>query len=597
MIARPTLTALGCRSCQHAMYRAVLRSSTPAVTRFLPFTRPANLFRPLVAKSFSTEQKDADSRAADTTPDSEIEVPEEKPWFLDEEPPRHPSSLHKPTLPNVPDDAPPMLEAMLKYVYEDMGLDELSMLDLRDLDPPASLGPNLIMLFATARSERHLHVSSGRFVRWLKREHNVGARAEGLIGAAELKTKLRRLRKKAKLMGQNTNIVPGGDNGISTGWICVNFRTATSTNADSVTFDESGRMSGFGASENGTTIVVQCMTEARRAELDLEKLWVGLLKRNLIDQASIRGETTDASQLDALLASKLQLHQAPGESQFEAMKTASQQHRYYTTSARRLQSTAEMPVPTPPGDTTQSETRIDDLSKALADVQLGGAPVDQERLGQLVSAVLMASPETGLAAADRLALVDQLLQTGAERGLNVRSRAMLITLIESLVKSPAYGPELGRAQQNFELLLLELQTAPESPEVVRLMNAYASKQDWDRFWEIFRARSRFNLHRSREMYKVAFQTMASTGDAHLCTEALRWTFPEMLMENPPVRPRGPVLTSLKACIRVADPQAEEHLRNPPDIRGLDPTEQRRLLNREFIKMLRHVDMVEAHVTT
>ena len=162
-----------------------------------------------------------------------------------------------------------------------MGLDDISMLDLRELDPPAALGPNLIMLFATARSERHLHVSAGRFVRWLRRNYKVNARADGLIGPGELKTKLRRLRKKAKLMGTNASILPGGDNGISTGWVCVNFGTNDGNAGEAETFDEGGRFSGFGTPQNSTTIVVQCMTESRRDDLDLAALWQGVLKKSL----------------------------------------------------------------------------------------------------------------------------------------------------------------------------------------------------------------------------------------------------------------------------------------------------------------------------
>ncbi|KFH45274.1 ATPase synthesis protein-like protein [Hapsidospora chrysogenum ATCC 11550] len=556
----------------------------------------------LVARrAFSTKQSDAVQTNAGEPSEDAVENPGETPWFLEEEPPRHPPGQHKVDLPKVPDDAPAMLRPMLKYVYEDMGLDDISMLDLRDLDPPASLGSNLIMLFATARSERHLHVSSGRFVRWLRRNHNVGARAEGLIGAGELKTKLRRLRKKAKLMGQNTAMIPGGDNGISTGWVCVNFRVNDGASTEEANFDESGSFSGFGTSQSGTSIVVQCMTESRRTELDLETLWKGILRRNLDQQAKIRGETTDAAKLDEMLASKLQLHNAPAASQWDAMKRASQQHRYFSTSARRLQSTAQTAERGPSAisevtsDAPQEpeKTKVDGWATGVIDVLIAGAPMDQDRLEHLASEVLGAPLTAEMGAADRLALLDQLLASGEERGLAVRSRSMLVTLIESLVTSPAYGPELGRAQKNCEMLLTDDQEPLDVKEVARLMNAYSYRQDWDRFWDVFRTPTRFNQPRSAPLYELAFRTMASTKDAVLCTEALRWVYPEMLTEQPSIRVEGRLYRSLKSCILVADPAAENLLYYPPPADGI--LEARKLKHREFTRVLGEVETIREHL--
>lgn len=554
-------------------------------------------------RPFSTERAHTPASLSNEPPGDIAEKSEEIPWFLEEDAPRHPPSQHKANLPKVPEDAPAMLNPMLKYVYEDMGLDDISMLDVRDLDPPASLGANLIMLFATTRSERHLHVSSGRFVRWLRRNYNLAARAEGLIGSGELKTKLRRLRKKAKLMGHNTAMIPGGDNGISTGWVCVNFRTKDGAASDEASYDESGSFSGFGASQSGTTIVVQCMTEARRQELDLETLWKGILRRNLDQQAKIRGEPADAAKLDEMLASKLQLHAAPGASQWDAMKRASQQHRYFSTSARRLQSPDEPGTSKTPASsvmiTNQGQEHysleVDTWGQGLVDVLIKGAPMDQARLEQLVSDALGAPLTDETTAGSRLALIDQILQTGEERGLKVRSKSMFVTLVESLATSPAYGPELGRAQKNCEMLLTETEEPLELEEVGRLMNAYASRRDWDRFWDIFRNPTRFNLPRLARLYELAFRTMASTKDAKLCTEALRWVYPEMLMEKPPVKLGVSLSRALKSCILVADPAAEELLHNPPPQLNMAPIQIRSLENREFVKVLREVEALLLNV--
>lgn len=170
------------------------------------------------------------------------------------------------------------MEPLVKHVSEDLGLDDLTLLDLRELDPPPALGPDLIMLFGTARSERHLHVSADRLVRWL-RGYGISAKADGLLGRNELKTRLRRQARKAKLLG-NAGVTRGGDDGISTGWICVNLGTIGGSDTETVILDEKGRPTGFGVSQMGTTVVIQFMTSSRRAELDLETLWLGKLRRS-----------------------------------------------------------------------------------------------------------------------------------------------------------------------------------------------------------------------------------------------------------------------------------------------------------------------------
>ncbi|KAL5594124.1 hypothetical protein BROUX41_001170 [Berkeleyomyces rouxiae] len=203
------------------------------------------------------------------------------PWYLEVDPPIQPPSHMGAAPPALPENPPFLLEPLVKYAFEDMGLDDMTMLDLREFDPPPALGPNLIMLFGTARSERHLHVASARLVRWLRYNFHVEASADGLIGAGELRTKLRRLRRKAKIMGSGNVVHRGGDDGISTGWICVNLGTIGNTISEELHVDVAGKMSGFGGSVDGTTIVLQVMTEGRREELGLEGLWTRSLEGNI----------------------------------------------------------------------------------------------------------------------------------------------------------------------------------------------------------------------------------------------------------------------------------------------------------------------------
>ncbi|KAH8845350.1 hypothetical protein MCOR27_002464 [Pyricularia oryzae] len=219
----------------------------------------------------------------------ESEDPDATPWYLEVEPPRHPTLVpHDIPLPPTPADSPALVGPLIKFVAEDLGVDDFNVLDLRTVEPPPALGPKLIMMFGTARSERHLHVSADRLVRWL-RGHGVTAHADGLLGRNELKTKMRRRARKAKLMGDTA--WDKGDDGISTGWICVNLGTIgwkpMAPEDEVVRTDAEGRITGFGTPIEGTTLVVQLMTEGKREELGLERLWNGVLKKSDRDRAEI----------------------------------------------------------------------------------------------------------------------------------------------------------------------------------------------------------------------------------------------------------------------------------------------------------------------
>jgi len=181
-------------------------------------------------------------------------------------------------LPDIPEDSPRLMDPLLNYVSDELGMDDLALLDLREMDPPPALGSNLLMVFGTARSERHLHVSADRLVRWL-RGRGVTADADGLLGRNELKIKLKRLARKAKLLG-NSGVMRGGDDGISTGWVCVNLGMVGGSLEEVEMLDDEGRPTGFGVPQTGTTIVVQMLTESRRHDLDLEGLWAGKLQRS-----------------------------------------------------------------------------------------------------------------------------------------------------------------------------------------------------------------------------------------------------------------------------------------------------------------------------
>lgn len=190
------------------------------------------------------------------------------------------------------------------------------------------------MIIGTARSVKHLNVSADRFCRWTRKEYKLRPFADGLLGRNELKLKLRRKARRMKLaqsVGNTTAMKEGGyDDGITTGWVCVNLGDVS--NAVSSSIEEEGETRserdrgvqqvasesepvegqqqqqlsqemlekarrkaqetplegedeyrnpndgpetyvGFGSRTDSPRIVVQMFTEEKRTEMDLEGLW------------------------------------------------------------------------------------------------------------------------------------------------------------------------------------------------------------------------------------------------------------------------------------------------------------------------------------
>jgi hypothetical protein len=191
-------------------------------------------------------------------------------------------------LPELPIHPPPFLEPILQHLSVEIGLDYLSLLDLRRLDPPPALGNNLMMIVGIARGEKHLNVAAERFCAWLRREYKFHPYADGLLGRNELKIKQRRKAKKARALanaGAGANSVEELDDGIRTGWICVHAGYLNPhPEAPLKEVKRINGMVGFGEENNKITLVVQMFTEEKRNVVDLEALWEGILERNLKKQ-------------------------------------------------------------------------------------------------------------------------------------------------------------------------------------------------------------------------------------------------------------------------------------------------------------------------
>lgn len=204
-------------------------------------------------------------------------------WYLQvETPTRMEKSLsERQKSPELPADPPLLLKPMLEHISIDLGLDDLSLFDLRKLDPPPTLGANLLMILGTARSEKHLHVSADRFCRWLRSKHKLQPHADGLLGRGELKLKLRRKARRSRLLSSvGSADKVNQDDGLSTGWICVNVGMIEDGEGEKEFHPEVDGLVGFGEHLEGARVVIQMLTQEKREELDLEELWGNLLERH-----------------------------------------------------------------------------------------------------------------------------------------------------------------------------------------------------------------------------------------------------------------------------------------------------------------------------
>lgn len=604
-----------------------------------------------------------DHTEAETVENGEGQKPEESssndanPWYLEVEPPKHPTLVaHLPPLPDVPPNSPQLVGPLLKFTSEDLGLDELALHDLRDLYPPAALGPGLLMLFGTARSERHLHVSADRLVRWL-RGRGITANADGLLGRNELKIRLRRKARKAKLLGSNRSDT---DDGITTGWICVNLGTIGWSDAEAEIVGEDGRMSGFGVPQTGTTVVVQMFTESRRAELDLETFWTRLAARSqerlaLEDgtkpspKPASRPRATEpkanpfegwqqrsfstgraretSTQLGDTFADKVQaalvnphamseisdvlvhdtdeklrllermktyLDSLPTASVVQALRRGELSEGGKPSAFLRLFDLALVNLP--PAQTWSQrlwlhatarrlglmEYDLEQLTGLVEEMRVSGIDATRDQYADLIQAIFAQPGQGDGAVREHAKLAMQVIDTMYERGHDVVSHDIIVATIESLVRSGARGEEVDRLRSVLEFLL-EQAKLPFMGEkhLIGLLDAYASEENWDRFWKTWRIPPRFEVARSPQLYAYVFQRFADTQHQSLCIDAVRWCFQEMVNEEPPVQPRGAVREALKACVRVADPQAEAIAENLV----VKDRDSEKLANREFVKLL------------
>lgn len=303
-----------CASCRHSLLhafvsfpelpvRAALKSNKTKllVNAFdhLTLTRSLTIVNPRRSDNARQENilpvNTQDEKALEVAnPELDPDTPEpvsQQPWYLQVETPQRGlrSLSERQQLPELPPDPPPLLQPILEHISTDLGLDELSLFDLRKLDPPPALGANLLIILGTARSEKHLQVSADRFCRWLRKEHKLTPYADGLMGRGELKLKMKRKARRARILSRvGSSERYSQDDGLTTGWICVNVGTIEDGKGAEEELLEPEGFVGFGKKFGGAKVVIQMLTDEKRMELDLEELCEKMLKKHERKEAKIK---------------------------------------------------------------------------------------------------------------------------------------------------------------------------------------------------------------------------------------------------------------------------------------------------------------------
>ncbi|KAL4931938.1 uncharacterized protein BDV17DRAFT_301513 [Aspergillus undulatus] len=297
------------RRCQEIARAVPFISSPSARYTFLSHARLRTLTSsshlstdhpPSSSISFDSPQaEEKEAKTPQPTPNPSQHVP----WYLQDESavPATAEVTSRDKLPELPENPPKILPELLGYIFKDLGLDELKLLDLRQLETPAALGANVIMIVGTARSVKHLNVSADRLCRWLRSNYKLSPYADGLLGRNELKIKLRRKARRARVASRTGTMFDDKDDGITTGWICVN---AGVVEKETVSEQVDSAFEGFGPLVNGIRVVVQMFTEEKRAELDLETLWEGRITRAQREKEKYSDVAMDAPE-------EVRLHNSP----------------------------------------------------------------------------------------------------------------------------------------------------------------------------------------------------------------------------------------------------------------------------------------------
>ena len=605
MMNRALLRGSLCRSCRYEAARSFSSISGTSISRHnlsspliyshangRPFSSVRRL-RSDIPSVNSSELHQSVPNERDAQPETEPPTPTQNiPWYLQEETPVTESQplSSRDHLPELPENPPSILPVLLEYTFKDLGLDELKLFDLRSLETPPAIGANAIMIIGTARSVKHLNVSADRLCRWLRTNYKLSPYADGLLGRNELKIKLRRKARRVRAASQSGAMMDEKDDGITTGWICVNAGVvkeapAAEQEAAHQVFE------GFGNINTGTRVVVQMFTEEKRAEVDLDGLWQGNLDRaerkkqrdsevfaNMPPQEVRAPRTTNRSSSDrdfrnvSRLPKGIPLEQRRGIHNTRHLRT-----RLSNESVDSLQGES---VPAESAALAQIQTMCmeisrqqqtytkEDLWRAFVDYSVCGYPLSEDLGLQVVSALLTKQPVGDKDANVSNGLLDnhvelalRALEQLSLRGTNVLNMKVLTMLYQAFspegleVASQDRKAEKARSRISQLIGILKVPFDPEQARI--LMVSLFRNQDYNGFWTLWRKLPLDGSPRTAADYERLFELHAELGDERRARDCIATWVPMMAREDPPIVPQGLLLRHIMYCLVIVDPEIEQ----------------------------------------
>ncbi|KAJ5677955.1 ATPase synthesis protein 25 [Penicillium maclennaniae] len=618
---RALLRGAVCHSCRHEVLRSFIAVSGVPMPRYSSALRPVFNSRTFSAIGSLRSDRPPVSQHPEINESPVEEKPNELqsdssasshiPWYLQEEsPPTETRPVSGDHIPEIPENSPEILPTLLEYTYKDLGLDSLKLHDLRGLEIPAALGANVIMIIGTARSVKHLNVSADRLCRWLRSTYKLSPYADGLLGRNELKIKLRRKAKRARAASAAGAFIDEKDDGITTGWICVNAGVIDK-NAPRAELSDIG-FEGFGQVDTGTSVVVQIFTEEKRAETferaEKKRLQDAQNNPPAASQSSATGSSpfgpsgqkrylhsaqdlspntnTDGSSLSDVLAATSgsqmirgkdmstesllkMLVNLPHESARNELGTGPED-RESTLFLQLLY--ASLPPSMAESEVTHLRLNLfsiavsrqhpayskEELFSTFSGLLNDGHDLSDDLAFEVLAALLTPRVENFQQPSPYLPESDIELALQVLDRLSLRGS--LISLQPLLLGSPPHKSALRStnskrwtdSQRQKLARLSKIVAAAEvpfdAPEARKLMVTLFRCEDYDGFWPTLKG-----ARRTREDYAQLFQLHADLGDELRARDCLSAWVPMMAREQNPIVLQGPLVNSLMHCLLVADP--------------------------------------------
>lgn len=181
------------------------------------------------------------------------------PWYLrdtNEDLDQQNPSLKEP-IPELPSNPSDSLGPLVEFLVRDLGLVDVSFLDLRDREPVTIFGPDAIMVVATGKNDRHIGKATQELLTWIKHNYGIVPYKEGVHTAGFIKVQKRRQKKKSKKLALADDSYESLESRFTSNWVTMD------TKLDS--------------------LIVHLFTEDKRKQIDLEYVWAKN-KRELREQ-------------------------------------------------------------------------------------------------------------------------------------------------------------------------------------------------------------------------------------------------------------------------------------------------------------------------